>query len=274
VLQLKKLLFLIMILCSFSYTAWAITIELQETEEQSGTEIRALKEENAGIRKDTAKNDQAITDIRRRIADIAADMTAIREDMENLRGDREVLGKGESDLKKELIDIRKQFDQLSSRMNVIESLLEIKSGANQAPKGEKAVSGDSKSAALGKNEKALAYDAAYDAFKKEKYGKAREGFQNFLKKYPNTEYSASAQFWIGESYYFEKKYEQAILEYEKVIKDYPQGNKVPSALLKQGFSFLNLGDKSSAKLLLEQVVKNYPGTAQARMAKAKLEKIK
>ena len=38
--------------------------------------------------------------------------------------------------------------------------------------------------------------------------------------------------------------------------------------------FLNLGDKASAKLLMEQVVKNYPGTDQARMARAKLAKIK
>jgi TolA-binding protein len=64
------------------------------------------------------------------------------------------------------------------------------------------------------------------------------------------------------------------LEYEKVIKNYPQANKVPSALLKQGFAFLNIGDKSSAKLLLEQVVKDYPATNQARIAKAKLAKIK
>ena len=204
VLQLKKFLLLIMILCLFSYTAWAITIEMQDTEEQSGTEIRALKEENAAIRKDTAKNAQAIDDIRKRIADIAADMTAIREDMENVKGDREVQEKGESDLKKEFIEMRNQFDQLSLRMTAIENLLEIKTGVGQAPKGEKIVGGDSKSAAPGKNEKALAYDSAYDDFKKEKYEKARAGFQNFLTKYPNTEYSASAQFWIGECYYFEK----------------------------------------------------------------------
>jgi len=278
---LNKFLFLIMILCSLSYTGCATTIDLQETQKKFDTEIRTLKEENAGIRKDTAKSDQAITDIRKRIADIAADMTEIRQDIDNLKGYREVLGKGESDLKaeflrknKELIDIRNQFDQLSSRMNVIENLLEIGSSANQAPKGEKVVSDDSKSAVPGKTEKELSYDSAYEAFKEEKYEKAREEFQNFLKQYPNTEYSDSAQFWIGESYYFERRYEQAILEYEKVIKDYPQGNKVPNALLKQGFSFLNLGDKSSAKLLLEQVAKNYPGTNQARMARAKLTEIK
>jgi tol-pal system protein YbgF len=159
-------------------------------------------------------------------------------------------------------------------MNVIENLLEIGSSANQTLKGEKVVSADSKKAVTGKTEEELAYNSAYEAFKEEKYEKAREGFQSFLKQYPNTEYSDSAQFWIGESYYFERKYEQAILEYEKVIKDYPQGNKVPHALLKQGLSFLNMGDKSSGKLLLEQVAKNYPGTNQARMARAKLAEIK
>lgn len=271
---MKKYLFLIMILCSLSCTAWALTIELQDIEEQPDTQSRALKEENAAVRKDTAKYDQAIDDIRKRIADIAADMTTIREDMESLKGDREVQGKSESDLKQEFIEMRKQFDQLSSRMTAIENALEVKSGATQAPKGEKVIGSDSKSAAPGKNEKTLAYDSAYDAFKKEDYGKARAGFQNFLKKYPNTEYSASAQFWIGECYYFEKKYEQAILEYEKVIKDYPKGSKVPSALLKQGFAFLNIGDKSSAKVLLAQVVKDYPATSQAKLAKAKLAQIK
>jgi tol-pal system protein YbgF len=257
-----------MIACSLSYTGCATTIDLQETQAKFDTEIRTVKEENSGIRKDTAKNDQAIADIRKRIADIAADMTEIREDMESLKGDREILGK------KEFGDIKNMLDQLSARMKVIENLLEIGRSANQAPKGEKAVSDDSKEAITGKTEEESAYNSAYESFKEEKYENAREGFQGFLKQYPSTEYSDSAQFWIGESYYFERKYEQAILEYEKVLKNYPQGNKVPNALLKQGFSFLNIGDKPSAKLLLEQVARNYPGTSQARMAKAKLAEIK
>ena len=265
---MNKFLFLIMIFCSLSYTGCATTIDLQETQRKFDTEIRALKEENAGIREDMAKNDQAVTDIRKRIADIAADMTEIREDMESLKGDREILGK------KEFGTINNLLDQLSSRIKAMENLLEIGRNYNQAPKGEKAVSPDFKEAITCKTEEESAYNSAYEAFKEEKYEKAREGFQGFLKQYPSTEYSDSAQFWIGESYYFERRYEQAILEYEKVLKNYPQGNKVPNALLKQGFSFLNIGDKSSAKFLLEQVAKNYPGTNQARMARAKLAEIK
>jgi tol-pal system protein YbgF len=251
-----------------TYVGCATTIDLQETQGKFDSEIRAVKEENAGIREDAEKNNQTITELRKRIADIAADMTEIRQDMENLKGDREVLGK------KEFGTINNLLDQLSSRIKAMENLLEIGKSGNQAPKGEKGVIDDSKKAITGETEKESAYNSAYEAFKEEKYEKAREGFQDFLKQYPSTEYSDSAQFWIGESYYFERRYEQAILEYEKVIKDYPKGNKAPNALLKQGFAFLNIGDKSSAKLLLEQVAKDYPGTNQARIARAKLAEIK
>ena len=85
-----------------------------------------------------------MTELRKRIADIAADITEIREDMESLKGDREVLGKGESDIRAEFLrrekefgDMKNMLDQLSSRMNVIENLLEIGSSANQAPQADK-----------------------------------------------------------------------------------------------------------------------------------------
>ncbi len=129
-------------------------------------------------------------------------------------------------------------------------------------------------AGIGKTDKESLYAAAYGFFKEGKYEKARESFENFLKQYPDTEFSDNAQFWVGECYYFEKKYEKAIVEYDKVTKNFPEGNKVPYALLKQSLSFLKLGDKASAKLLLQQVIKDFPNTSQARIARAKLLEIK
>jgi TolA-binding protein len=196
-----------------SYTGCATTIDLEKTQRKFDTEISAIQEENAGIRKDTENNNQTIAELCKRIADIAADMTEIREDTESLKGDREVLGKGSSDIRAEFLrkdkefgDIKNLLDQLSSRMNVIENLLEIGRSGDRAPKGEKGVIDASKKAITGKTEKESAYSSAYEAFKEEKYEKAREGFQDFLKQYPSTEYSDSAQFWIGESYYFERSY--------------------------------------------------------------------
>ena len=157
---MNKFIFLIMIICYLAYTGCATIEDLEKTQRRFGTEIGALQEENAAIRNDMGKDDQAIADVRKRIADVAADMTGIREDMESLRGDREVQGKGESDLKaeflrknKEFDDIKNQYGQLSSRIKAMENLLEIGSGASQSPKSKKIVSDDSKSAASGKTEK-------------------------------------------------------------------------------------------------------------------------
>jgi tol-pal system protein YbgF len=100
---------------------------------------------------------------------------------------------------------------------------------------------------------------------------ARNGFQDFLKRYPKSAIADSAQFWVGEVFYRQKWYEKAILEYQKVIENYPKGNKVQASLLKQGFSFFNLGDKSNGRLILKELIKKYPSSNEAKIAKQKLE---
>jgi tol-pal system protein YbgF len=118
------------------------------------------------------------------------------------------------------------------------------------------------------------YQQAYDAFKAEDYPGALTMFRDFLNKYPDSEYSDNAQYWIGECYYQQIDYERAILEYEKLLRRYPKGDKVPAALLKQGFAFLNLGDKVDAELLFKQVIKKYPHSPQAQIANRKLQTLK
>jgi TolA-binding protein len=71
-----------------------------------------------------------------------------------------------------------------------------------------------------------------------------------------------------------KQYEQAILAYQGVIKEYPKGNKVPNAMLRQALAFYEIKDKKSSLILLKRIIKNYPGSNEAKIAKAKLEKIK
>jgi tol-pal system protein YbgF len=118
------------------------------------------------------------------------------------------------------------------------------------------------------------YKDAYDTFRRGNLDLARKKFDNFLKKYPNTELSDNAQFWIAETYFLKKDYERAILEYEKGITRYPEGDKVPASLYKQALAFLEIGDKSNAKNLLKRLIERYPHSEQADMAKKKLSSIK
>ena len=118
------------------------------------------------------------------------------------------------------------------------------------------------------------YRSAKQAFDQGDSEAARQGFQDFIKRYPNSKNADNAQFWIGEIYYREKWYEKAILEYQNVIEKYPQGNKVPAALLKQGLAFSSIGDQANSKLILEELVRKYPKTNEAKIAAEKLKTLK
>jgi tol-pal system protein YbgF len=247
-----------------------------------------LRDEIAGVRSEIAKTTQeAIQPLRGSQAEGRAEMTDIREQLQQIRGTTDGLRKDLSSVHVRTVKredeekaLREKLDNLIFKINFIENFLGI--GKNEEPlaapadkAGKQPPAAPAKEAAgKGKVDKESLYGAAYELFKEAKYEKSREAFENFLKQYPDTEFSDNAQFWIGECYYFEKKYEKAIVEYEKVAKNFPEGNKVPYALLKQGLSFLKLGDKASAKLLLQQVTKDFPNTSQARIARARLLEIK
>ncbi|MCK4986076.1 MAG: tol-pal system protein YbgF [Desulfobacterales bacterium] len=118
------------------------------------------------------------------------------------------------------------------------------------------------------------YRSAKQAFDQGDSEAARKGFQEFIKRYPDSKNADNAQFWIGEIYYREKWYEKAILEYQNVIEKYPQGNKVPAALLKQGLAFSNIGDQANSKLILEELNRKYPKSNEAKIAAEKLKTLK
>jgi len=123
-------------------------------------------------------------------------------------------------------------------------------------------------------EMAHLYRDAYETFQKGDLEGARKKFETFLKRYPSTELSGNAQFWMGEIYYQKKDFEKAILEYEKAITKYPKTSKIPAALFKQARAFLELGDKKNARNLLRQVIERFPRSKEAEMAKKKLKTIK
>ena len=249
----------------------------------------AVKEEMAQIRGEFAKADAALKPLRGSQAESRAEITDIREQLQHIRGaidglKKEAASAAAKTNRREDEDkiLREKLENLTFRVNFIENFMGIGKKEDAAEgaspeKNAKPPAAPPKEAAgkgAAKTDKESLYAAAYELFKTGKYEKSREAFENFLKQYPETEFSGNAQFWIAECYYFEKKYEKAIVEYDRVVKNFPEGNKAPNALLKQGFSFQKLGDNASAKLLLQQVIKDYPNTSQARMARSKLLEIK
>ncbi|MBW1722724.1 MAG: tol-pal system protein YbgF [Deltaproteobacteria bacterium] len=118
------------------------------------------------------------------------------------------------------------------------------------------------------------YEESLALYREGRFEDAMEAFKRYLVKYPKSDRSDNAQFWIGECHMGLKQYEQAILAYQKVIKAYPKGNKVPSALLRQAQAFWEINDKTSARLLLKKIIKRYPKSSEAVIAKKRLAAMK
>ncbi|NOY65560.1 MAG: tol-pal system protein YbgF [Nitrospirae bacterium] len=117
------------------------------------------------------------------------------------------------------------------------------------------------------------YQAALKKLEQGKIKEARADFQDFIKKYKDSDLVDNAQFWIAESYYKEGSYEDAILEYDALINKYPKSNKVPGAMLKQAYSFLKLNDTNTARVILNRLIQRFPNSKEAELAKKKLESI-
>ena len=117
------------------------------------------------------------------------------------------------------------------------------------------------------------YNNAYDDYVRGSYDLAVQQFREYLKNFPDTEFSDNAAYWIGECYYRQSRFRQAITEFDSVLDRYPGSDKVPSALLKKGYAHLEQGEQSKGMAQLQYVVREYPSSDEARLAGQRLREL-
>jgi tol-pal system protein YbgF len=122
-------------------------------------------------------------------------------------------------------------------------------------------------------EKAL-YDQAFQSLKDMNYADAAQQFQGFLDRYPASEYSDNAQYWLGESYYVTRNYEIALEAFQALLARYPGSPKVSDCLLKIGYTHYELKQWDQARAALIQVQEQYPDSTNARLAGSRLRTMK
>jgi len=70
-----------------------------------------------------------------------------------------------------------------------------------------------------------AYDQAFQALKELRYADAAEEFQSFIDRYPDSEYTDNAQYWLGESYYVTRNYDIALTAFQTLLDSFPDSPK-------------------------------------------------
>jgi len=114
------------------------------------------------------------------------------------------------------------------------------------------------------------YDTAYGDYTKGRYELAVAGFQDYIERYPSTDLSDNAQYWVGESHFSERKFDDAIGDFDALLKRWPKSDKAAAALLKKGLALQELNRRAEAVVALQYVIHEYPGSDEARLARQRL----
>jgi len=100
---------------------------------------------------------------------------------------------------------------------------------------------------------------------------AMQGFNEYLKNFPDAIRASDAQFNIAEIYVRKESWDDAIRSYDAVINNYPNSSRAPDAHYMRGLTLVKSGRRSEATKELRYVVDKYPSTEFAKKAREVLK---
>lgn len=118
-----------------------------------------------------------------------------------------------------------------------------------------------------------AYATAFALLKERNYSAAKTAFNQLLQRYPQGEFTDSAQYWLGETDYVQRDYPAALEAFNRLIQNHPNSPKVANAMLRIGYIQYDQKAYAQAKISLAQVIDRFPNTTEARLARSRLERI-
>ncbi len=278
----KKHLFCIVIILLFClgcvqpqrFNSLENRVVAMEMENNRGLTRQKLQQDIETLEK---RFDQNPSITREEYAEFQDNIQVFKTNFQRLEGlIEEINHRFEQFIQKDKQALENQLDQLDHAISKnYEKIIKLEKYMGFEPSTENASQSDPElEKKLKKNTEQGLYDFAKKLFDDGEKENARIQFENFINKYPDSDNSDNAQFWIADSYYDEKWFEKAILEYQKVLEKYPNSNKLVAARLKQGYAFAELGEKANARLMFQELLKKHPDSKEAQYAQKKLKTLK
>jgi len=116
------------------------------------------------------------------------------------------------------------------------------------------------------------YNYAFGLLKQANYPGAEVALKAFIARHPRDSLTASAQYWLGETYYARAKYLEAASAFADGYKRFPHGPKAADELLKLGMALGHANQKQNACVALAQLDHAFPNPGPAIKRAATEEK--
>ena len=233
-------------------------LDLRQRVETMRMSIEVLRSENQSLIKKgsevTDKNQDELQVLRRSMLDLQNQIESLRADLAKSRGANENLLKSLSEWQRE------QKDKIQSQDDRLRKLEPIK------------VAMDGREFLAEPTEK-RDHDQALEVFRNGDYGQALTMLADFVRRYPQSGYKATALFWLGNAQYAVKEYKDAMVSFRSLVAMAPHP-RVPESMLALANCHIELKDVKSARKALEDLIKAHPESEAATAAKDRLSRLK
>jgi tol-pal system protein YbgF len=214
--------------------------------------ILDLRQRVEAVRQQT---DQRLSDengqLRRSLLDLQTQIEQMRGDLARMTGQNEQLTRAVSDLQSKQTTIDDRLKQ------------------NEPSK----VTVDGREFNADPREKAD-FEAALGVFRAGQFAQAQTAFAEFVKRYPQSGYNASALFWLGNAQYATRNYNEAIANFRSMLSLAPDHAKAPEAVLSIANCQIELKDTRAARRTLEDLTKAYPQSEAAQAGRERLSRLR
>ncbi|QDQ39569.1 tol-pal system protein YbgF [Legionella geestiana] len=199
----------------------------------------------------------------------------LQQELQELRGQLEVQAHDLKRLQEQQLSFYKDLDARLRMPSASTSPTDTSPKAAALPEADRAkIAALPAVAPTGVMTEQQSYLAAYELVKNRRFTEALNAMQAFTERYPSGEYTANAEYWLGELYLVKEAWPQAMQHFETVITRFPTSSKVSASMLKMGYALAASGDKAHARERLQQVVSQFPDTQAALLARERLETLK
>ena len=249
---------------------------------------KATKEEVDALafrieRMERAIDEQSQTDSKQGLITLQRQLKNMERELQTLRGENERL---RNEVEQMQAKQREMFIAIDKRLQQQNSVATTNQAQDEQPRAEVIIEPASAETQVAKarpvvissntedsQETTDAYRNAFLLLKQRRHDESISAFEDFLATYPNSKYSANAQYWLAEANYVTKRYDRALTEFQKVLDQYPTSSKVPDARLKMGYTYYELEQWEDARVTLTRLRAQFPNSTVAGLAQQRLERM-
>jgi tol-pal system protein YbgF len=194
---------------------------------------------------------EQVQTLQRSLLDLNNQNEQLKADLARLRGQLETTQRDLADLQRRQKDITQGVDERMKRLE------------------PQQVNVDGKDITVEPDEKRL-YDEAIGVLRSGDFDKAAGALQAFMRRWPQSGYTDSARYWLGNAQYGLRAYKDALATFRQFLAAAPDHLRAPEALLALANCQVELKDSKGARRSLDDLVKQYPKSEAAVAARERL----